>query len=170
VAAPAAAAAVLLLTALAAGVAVHATQPTPPPPPAPTANVLPPTVQSSVGTPFVVTGMRVTVLTAGVAAPPAAPPVPAGDRLRVVSVRYSGGGGSGIVSPYEWTVTDASGAAYQAVVDGIGGALGETDLGAGRTIEGQVGFVVPQAAQSLVLSFAAEQGDQIVEVPISPGT
>jgi serine/threonine-protein kinase len=161
---PAAGGAVLLLAGLVAGVATlgpHAPAPQPPAvsPPAP--------VTGTIGSPFRVAGLALTVLTVSSQAPPPNVQATAADRLVVVLVRCrADGSGPGIVTPYDWSVIDASGAVYRPVVDGVGQPLAEKELRSGQTIEGRIGFVVPRAAQGLTLHFGAELGDEAGLVPI----
>jgi hypothetical protein len=116
-------------------------------------------VRAKLGTPFQVTNLSLTVDSAGAVTPPSSLNVPPNVRLIVVSVRYrTVGGEPGIVSPYDWWVTDGSGNAYGAVVDGIGDPLPERQLTAGASTGGRIGFEVPRTAQGLTLQFAAEVG------------
>jgi hypothetical protein len=116
------------------------------------------------GEPVSVSGLRLTVLSAALDAPP---PVTLGvsgrERLVVVPVLYQGGG---VTSPYDWVLTDASGRTYGAVAEGIGGALSEQCLQSGGSARGRFGFVVPRNTRGLVLHFEAEEGFDSVRVPL----
>ncbi len=141
------------------------------PPAAPAAPVAvvspPPPAHGAVGKPVQVAGLRLTVLGVDAGAtPPRSLKVPAGSGFVAVRVRYQGGDGTAIVSPYDWALTDASGAVHGAVVQDLGGALPERELRSGETVAGIIGFVVPPAAQGLVLTFAAELGDQSAQIPL----
>ena len=86
-----------------------------------------------------------------------------------VRVQYRGAGGQNVVSPYDWVVSDAGGALYLPVVDGLGSPLPERELGPDQTAQGRVGFVVPRTARGLVLTFDSEVGDGSAQVPITSG-
>jgi serine/threonine-protein kinase len=156
--------AVLLLAGLVAGIVIlgsHAPASRTP------AASLPAPVAGTIGSPFRVAGLALTVVTVSSQAPPPNVQATAADRLVVVLVRcQADGSGPGIVTPYDWSVIDASGAVYRPVVDGVGEPLAEKELRNGQTIEGRIGFVVPRAAQGLTLHFGAEVGDEAGLVPI----
>jgi MFS family permease len=119
-----------------------------------------------IGQPVTVGGLRVTVVDARLDAPaPAALRLDPGQRLVVVDVRYEAGAAAG-ASPYDWVVTDDSGAVSGAVVDGLDGTLPELSLAPTERVRGVVGFVVPRSARGLVLHFDAETGDGSFQVPL----
>jgi len=155
----AAAVAVLVGAGVLAGV-VRVAQP---PAPHPAAHVSP-----ALGVALPAAAYTVTVLSVdGGGAPPRAVRLAGGDRfVTVVVLCRAGGGGRVPVSPYDWTVTDATGQLYDAVVDGLDGSLPERTLGPGQSARGRVGFVVPRSAVGLQLHFNAEQGSGSAQVPL----
>ena len=130
--------------------------------------MLPPPVLGVLGEPVAVGGMRLTVLSVELdAQPPERLRLDPADRFVLVQLRYvAGAGGPAIASPYDWTLTDDSGAAYPAVLDGVDGALPEGRLAASGRAQGRLGFVVPRSTAGLVLHFDAEVGDDVALVPL----
>jgi serine/threonine protein kinase len=140
------------------------------PPPPPPRNGLPAPVTGSVGSPLRVAGLRLTVVsaTANVQGVRPTPALPAGDLFYVVEVLYENTGGKpAIVSPYDWALTDHSGAVYGAVPPGLPTDLTERQLPSGGEARGLVGFEVPLSAAGLTVHFAAEQGDEAAIVPVA---
>jgi hypothetical protein len=139
-----------------------------PPPTAEGRDSLPAPVAGALGRPVAVGGLRLTVLGAALdAQPPASVRLRPGDRFVLVQVAYQADGRGGtIASPYDWALTDASGAAYAVAQDGIDGALPEAELGPAGTARGRLGFVVRRAARGLVLQFDSELGDDAARFPL----
>jgi serine/threonine-protein kinase len=137
---------------------------TPQAPPAP----LPAPVAAALGRPAQVGGAQVTVVSVNMnAAPPPATPLAPGTRLVTVQVVYQNTGRDPApVSPYDWVLTDSSGALYGAVAQPGAGALPERQLEPGGTVRGLIGFEVPSAARRLVLAYDAELGDESATVPL----
>ena len=128
----------------------------PPATPLPSAAGLSRPVQGSMGRPLTLAGARLTVVSVDT---DARPPPPAG-RLVTVEVVYEDvGDGKVVVSPFDWSLTDDSGAVYQAVERGASGDLPETELSPGRRTRGVIGFVVPRQTSGLVLRYSAARGD-----------
>jgi len=165
---PAAGSAALMLAPVAAvllgtGALFGFTLAMPPPP----AARLPPPVHGVVGDPMTVGGVRLTVLAVEQGAPPPGLGA-AGDGLVTVRLEYRRTGpGATVVSPYDWVLSDAAGAAYGAVQEGVPGALGEGVLAPNASARGTLAFVVPRGVRSLVLHFDAELGDESADVPLS---
>jgi hypothetical protein len=140
-----------------------------PRPAAVASRALPAPVRGAVGSPMRLAGLRLTVL--GVdpgALPPPSARMDTGDRFVTVRLQYQAdGGGPAIVSPYDWVVSDASGATYAPVTNGVDGALPDRELARNQGVRGQVGFVVPRTAQGLVLHFGAERGDESAQVALA---
>ncbi|HXM55171.1 MAG TPA: MFS transporter [Candidatus Dormibacteraeota bacterium] len=130
---------------------------------------LPAPVVGVLGEPVTVAGLRLTVLSVELdAQPPAGFQLDDGERYVLVQVLYQpGDGGVGITSPYDWSLTDASGASYGAYQYGIGGALPEGRLGANQSARGLLAFIVPRTARGLVLQYDAEVGDGSARIPLS---
>jgi serine/threonine-protein kinase len=140
--------------------------PTTPPP----KNGLPAPVSGSLGSPVRVSGLRLTVVsaTANVQGVRPTPPLRAGDRFYVVEVLYENTAGKpAIVSPYDWALTDQSGAVYGAVPPGLPSDLTVRQLPSGGEARGLIGFEVPPAAAGLTVHFAAEQNDEAATVPVT---
>jgi len=137
-------------------------------PPAPGPVELPPPVVGVLGEPVAAGGMRLTVLSVELdAQPPERLRLDPADRFVLVQLRsVAGASGPAIASPYDWTLTDDSGAAYPAVLDGVDGALPEGRLAPSGSAQGRLGFVVPRSAAGLVLHFDAEVGDDAAQVPL----
>jgi hypothetical protein len=117
-----------------------------------------------------VSGLRLTVVsaTANVQGVRPTPPLRAGDRFYVVEVLYENTAGKpAIVSPYDWALTDQSGAVYGAVPPGLPSDLTERQLPSGGEARGLIGFEVPPAAAGLTVHFAAEQNDEAATVPVT---
>ena len=153
---------------VAAGVAAGAGRaPVPAAAPAPGPG-LPAPVTGSLGSPVAVDGLRLTVLSVDPdAPPPAALELAPGDRFVTVLVQCRDTDERPApVSPYDWTLSDAAGGEYGAVVDGLPAPLREQMLAPGQSVRGQVGFVVPRPAQGLALNFDAELGDGSARVPL----
>ncbi|HSR21998.1 MAG TPA: DUF4352 domain-containing protein, partial [Candidatus Eisenbacteria bacterium] len=125
-------------------------------------------VRGDVGAPIPVAGLLLTVQVVDLGGvPPAALRLPPSDRFVTVGVQCEGdGSGPAVVSPYDWVLTDASGAVYGPVVDGLSGSLQERQLAPTDIARGRIGFVVPRSAQGLVLNYDAEQGDASAQVPL----
>jgi MFS family permease len=125
-------------------------------------------VHGELGEPVAMRGLRLTVVSAVLDAPApasASAGLGPGDRLVIVQVRYEASRAAA-ASPYDWVLTDASGAAYGATAGGLDGALPELPLGPSESMRGAVAFAVPRSAQGLVLHFDAEAGDETAEVPL----
>jgi tRNA A-37 threonylcarbamoyl transferase component Bud32 len=137
---------------------------TPQPQPAP----LPTPVAAAVGRQVQVGGAQVMVISVNTnAAPPPATPLAPGSRLVTVQVVFQNTGrGPEAVSPYDWLLSDSSGALYGAVAQPGAGALPERQLEPGGTVRGLIGFEVPSAARRLVLAYDAELGDESATVPL----
>ena len=130
---------------------------------------LPTPVQGVVGAPMRVGSLRLTLL--GVdpgGQPPLALSLGPGERFLVIGVQYENQGrGPAIVSPYDWTLVDASGAIYGPVETDAAGALAQRELPPGQTARGMVGFIVPEGAQGLVATFSAEPSNESAQVALS---
>lgn len=127
----------------------------------------PHTVHAQLGQPVPVAGLRLTVLSAVLDAPPPGSVfVGRGDRLVVVEVRYEAAGTPAAASPYDWVVTDASGGIYGPVDGGLSSGLPQLRLGPSEHIRAVVGFVVPRSARGLVLHFDAPVGDDTAQMPL----
>jgi serine/threonine protein kinase, bacterial len=128
---------------------------------APASTDLPRPVQGSIGRPMTVSGARLTVVSVDT---DARPPPPAG-RLVAIEVAYEDvGDGTVSVSPFDWSVTDDSGAVYQALERGASGDLPQVQLTPRRTARGVIAFVVPRQAGGIVLHYSAERGDATATV------
>jgi MFS family permease len=130
---------------------------------------LPRPVQGTIGVPVRVADVQVTVVAAVLGAQPLATEAPGPDE-RFVTVDVTCRAGSSrpaLVSPYDWVLTDASGAAYGAAQDGLNGALAERSLPPGRSTQGRLGFLVPLTAGGLVLHYQSELGYESASVPLS---
>jgi serine/threonine protein kinase len=150
---------VALAVFLAAGVLQVALAALHPPPP-PRSQVLPAPVSGTVGSPVTLAGVQVTILAVDGNAQPRQP-APADSRLVSIQVSYRvTGRGPAIVSPYDWVLTDASGATYSAVEQGAAGDLPQSELPPGQEVRGAVAFVVPRQAQGLVVHFDPEVGNE----------
>ena len=161
-----AAATVVALSAGALFGVTWAVQRLPSPAAAHAAPALPRPVRGVPGTAMQVGSLRLTVLPAS----PGAPPPPSlslgpGERFLVIGVEYDNEGRTpAIVSPYDWTLTDAAGVTYGAV--DVAGALPQRELPPRQTARGRVGFVVPAAARGLVATFSAEPTGDSARVPL----
>jgi hypothetical protein len=165
--AAAAAAALLLGMGVLTAAVRAAAQPASGPPGASTSLAAP--VPGALGSPVQLAGLRVTVLSVDTGAVPP-PSLRLGDADRFVTVRVqcrAAGSGAVPVSPYDWVLSDAGGGVFGPVVDGLGGTLPERLVGPGQTARGQLGFVVPRAADGLQLHFDAELGDASARVPLT---
>jgi serine/threonine protein kinase len=169
----------LYLGSLRPGPASTATATTTPPttigtaPPAtasPPGRGLPAPVTGSLGSPLRVAGLRLTVVSAASNVQGVRPsPAPkAGDRFYVVEVLYENSSGKpAIVSPYDWALTDQTGAVFAAVPPGLPSDLTERQLPSGGEARGLIGFDVPQSSSGLALHYAAEQTDDVAVIPVS---
>jgi len=129
---------------------------------APPAAGMPPPVHAALGDQMTVGGVRLAVLGVERGAAPPGLSLGPGDEFVTVTVDYRPRTGATLVSPYDWVVTDASGAAYGAIPVG----LREVELPRDAGVRGSVGFVVPLSAPGLVLHYDAELGDGAAEVPL----
>jgi hypothetical protein len=161
-------AAALLVVAIGVGVAAAAGLLRPAPRPAPVAG-LPRPVAGTVGRPAAVDSLRVTVVSAS-SDTPDDQQGGQGDRLVTVQVRCENAGTDGaIVSPFDWVVTDSSGAVYTAAPGSGSTDLPQRALPPGARTAGVVRFRVPPSSHGLVLRFNAEVGDGSVAVPLDVG-
>jgi hypothetical protein len=148
---------------------VATTAPVLPTAPPPRSGGLPAPVPGSLGSTVRVAGLRLTVVSAAsgvVGARPSPAPRP-GARFYVVEVLYENASGRpAIVSPYDWTLTDQTGAVYGAVEPGLPNDLTDRLLPSGGEARGLIGFEVPPSAAGLTVHFEAELGDEGAVVPI----
>jgi hypothetical protein len=164
--AAAAAAALLVGTGILAG-AVRAAQPASGPAGAPAGLAAP--ASGALGSPVQLAGLRLTVLSVDTGAvPPPSLRLDDADRFVTVRVQCQAAGSAAVpVSPYDWVVSDAGGAVFGPVLDGLGGTFPERVVRPGQTARGLLGFVVPRAAAGLQLHFDAELGDGSARVPLT---
>jgi hypothetical protein len=132
--------------------------------PALASRAFPAPVRGSLRQPVALSGVQLTVEGVTTGGRGAAPP--AGYRLLTVDVRYRDtGGGTVIVSPYDWVLTDSAGHTYGPT--SRAGELPQRELRAGGEVSGPIAFVVPDDSRGLVLTYHSELGFEAASVTLT---